>query len=198
MKELKLEELMRYVLAGAIGLVALLIGFCDVAKPMARVSGVTQASLLLLVALAFGSIVYAVHRSLLYPVLYHLGLLVLIAARVYALDVRLFWLFLPARLELSLDFLRWKRAAACHYAHPRIAEWGAQVHFLYCSGWTIFLIQWLGYRFGLQPTGSRVTLFWIASWLIAIGFLGYCRLLYFDSQLALREVPELAPQKNGW
>jgi hypothetical protein len=196
MQQLKLEELMRYVLAGAVGLVALLLGFCDVPKVVGTVAGVTQASLLLFVALALGSIAYAVHRSLIYPMLYHLGLLVLVAFRVYALDPRLFWLFAPARLELSLDFLRWKRSED-HYAQPRIAEWAAQVHFLYCSGWTTFFILWLGSRLGLRSAPARPLLFWIACGMVVVGFISNCRLLYFDSQLALREAPELAPKKNA-
>jgi len=140
--------------------------------------------------------VYALHRALLYPMLYHLGLLVLVAAGVYALDARLFWLIVPARLELSLDFLRWKRAKH-HYAQPRISEWAAQVHFLYCSGWASFLVLLLPAYFGLQPTPHRLFLFWIASSLPVAGFIGNCRLLYFDSQLALREAPGLAPKRKS-
>jgi hypothetical protein len=191
MQQLRLEELMRYVLAGAIGLVALVLGFLDISKPVGAVPGVTEVGLLLFVTLALGSVVYAVHRALLYPLLYHMALLVLVLCGVYALDVRLFLPFFPAPLEVKLDVLRWKRGRD-HYAQPRIAEWAAQVHFLYCSGWAMLSVLWLGLHLGLRPAPARVTLLWIAGSVLAIGFVSNCRLLYFDSLTARHEAPELA------
>ncbi len=195
MQQLRLEELMRYVLAGAVGLVALLLSFRDLAAPIAAAPGITQASLLVFIALALGSLVYAAHRAFLYPLLYRLALLLLVALRVYRSDARLFLPLVPAPLEVDLDTLRWKRTKDDHYAQPRLAEWGAQVHFLYCSSWAVLLMLWLGDRFGQVPTAAKPLLLRGAWLVLFVGFLSNCRLVYFDSRLALRDNPNLAPVK---
>lgn len=196
MQQLRLEELMRYALAGAVGLVALLLSFHDLAKLLGAVPGITQASFLVFFALALGSLIYAVHRSFLYPILYRFVLLLLAAFRVHKLDARLLLPLVPAPLEVSLDTLRWKRAKDDDYAQPRLAEWGAQVHFLYCSGWAVLLMLWFGGRFGLAPTVAKPILGRGAWLVVLLGFLSNCRLAYYDSLLALRDKPNLAQLKS--
>jgi len=53
MQQLKLEELMRYVLAGAVGLVLLMLGFQIDPKSIAQVPGLLQAGLVLFITLAW-------------------------------------------------------------------------------------------------------------------------------------------------
>ncbi len=191
MQQLRFEELLRYGFAGAIGLIALVLGFSGFAKIAADIPAITQASVLVGAAFALDTLVYAIHRAFLYPLIYRLVLGLLVICRVYCFDKRLLLLLSPVPLEVELDFLRWKRTKEEDYAQPRLTEWGAQVHFLYCSSWTVFLVLWIGTRIGLAPTVSEPTL-WRVAWLIVgAAFISNCRLAYYDSRLACRDRPDL-------
>jgi len=190
--QLKLEELLRYGVAGAVGLLAFVLcfsGWVDLAK---TVPAVTQASVLVGVAFALGTLLYAIHRAFLYPLIYRLVLGVLVAFQVYNFDKRLLVPFLPSLLEVRVDLLRWKRAKDEDYAQPRLAEWGAQVHFLYCSSWAVLLALELGKQIPKLTLTCSEPEFWWGAWVvIAAAFISNCRLAYYDSLLARRDAPDL-------
>ena len=190
--QLKLEELLRYGFAGAIGLLAFVLCFCGWVDLAKSVPAITQGSVLVGVALAIGTLLYAIHRAFLYQIIYRLVLGVLVAFRVNYFDKRLFLLFVPSPLEVRLDFLRWKRAKDQDYAQPRLAEWGAQIHFLYCSSWAVLLALELGkHTPKLAATSYEPEFCWGAWAIVAAAFISNCRLAYYDFCLALRDAPNL-------
>lgn len=195
--QLKLEELLRYGFAGAIGLLAFLLcfsGWLDLAK---TVPAITQASVLVGVAFAVGTLLYAVHRAFVYQIIYRFVLGVLAAFRVCYFDKRLFLPFVPSPLEVRLDLLRWKRAKDKDYAQPRLAEWGAQIHFLYCSSWAVLLALELGTQILKLAPASYEPGFRRGAWVVvAAAFISNCRLAYYDFLLASRDAPDLAETPN--
>jgi len=195
--QLKLEELLRYSFAGAIGLFALVLCFGGLAALATTEPEITQASILDGVALALGALIYTAHRAVVYPLIYRLILVVLGLCSVYRFDKFLLVPFVPRPLEVRLDFLRWKRAKDENYAQPRLAEWGAQVHFLYCSSWAVLLALEFGKHITtLAPTSSEPKVWWGAWLIVAAAFISNCRLAYYDSCLALRDAPDLRPRQT--
>lgn len=197
MQQFKLEELLRYGFAGAVGLTTLLLAFSGLSAYAANVPAVTQTSVLVAAAFSLGTLVYAVHRAFLYPLIYRIVLVLLAICGVYRFDKRFFLLLSPVPLEVQLDFLRWKRTKEDDYAQPRLGEWGAQVHFLYCSSWAVILVLYLGGCIPLTPTSSNHVLWRGSELILAAAFVSNCRLAYYDSCLARRDRPELGrPSKN--
>jgi len=182
LKELKLQELLRYALSGGVGLAAFAAAFPSVRLKIAGLEKLAEAALILGVALVLGSFIYSIHRALVYPLLYRFCLIVLVAFHVHRFETRLLLPYIPAPLEVRLDFSRWKREA--HWATSGISEWGAQIHFLYCSAWSILAMVGLGKLLGsADPRFAKLTLV-VALVSVGAAFLSNCRLAYYDSLVA--------------
>jgi hypothetical protein len=198
MQHLKLEELLRYGLAGGVGLLAIVLSFHLPAS--LTDAGFGQASILVAAAMTIGAVTYVVHRALLYPILGKGILCILCASGTLEFDWTTDWKlilpYVPSRLEVRLDFIRWKRFEEKHFAQPALSHWGAQVHFLYCTSWTMLLALWIGSTRGLKPTPLRSVLFWSAG-IIAFGaFISNLRLAYYDALLATNDDLAAAPETD--
>lgn len=192
MQQLNIEELLRYGIAGVFAFMAPLIMFQSFKLPLSTTS-VGPAGILAAVALAIGALVYAFHRAILYPLLYRLVVCVLCVFRVYRFDNLMLFPLLPTNLDLSLDFLRWKRAKEENFAQSSLSHWGAQVHFLYCSSWSVLFVRWFGIHLGLRVTDAEPFVLWGAVTVAAAAFASNCRLAYYEARLVLVEHPELRP-----
>jgi hypothetical protein len=67
MKELGLQELLRYALSGGVGIGALRLMYPESACLIRRVQGTGEVTLVLGAILVFGSLVYNIHRAVLFP-----------------------------------------------------------------------------------------------------------------------------------
>jgi hypothetical protein len=67
MKELGLQELLRYALSGGIGIASLLLMYPTVACSIGHIEGAGEVTLILSAILVVGTLVYNIHRALLYP-----------------------------------------------------------------------------------------------------------------------------------
>lgn len=174
MKELGLQELLRYALSGGIGIAVLLLTYPKAACSVGHMEGAKEATLILGSILLVGTLIYNFHRALLFPVLLRfIGL--------WILDWKYSWrLFIlpwqPSDAELDVDHWRWRvdeKARRCW------DEWGAQTHFLYCAAWTILVALILGDYVWGPPNSRAWHIFWYLFGLALIaGMVNNYRLLY--------------------
>lgn len=129
MQTLNLNDLLRYGFAGGAFLILTMAGFCS-PRDVLRNGEATAflAATILGVGLTVGSILYALHRAVPFPLLY----------KAFAK--------LAGRGEstLELDIQRWRHLAAEGSLQSHMSDWGAQVHFLYCISWAGFSSLLLG------------------------------------------------------
>lgn len=137
MKELGLQELLRYALSGGIGIAALLLMYPSVACSIKGTegAGAGEVTLILGAILVAGTLVYNIHRALLFPPLFRfIGFLTLrpytnYSWKLWANPLRWWW---PSDAEMEADRWRWKLSEK---DRRRWDEWAAQTHFLYCAAW---------------------------------------------------------------
>ena len=67
MKELGLQELLRYALSGGVGIASLLLMYPNLAHLIGHIHNAGEVTLVLGAVLGLGTLVYNIHRALLYP-----------------------------------------------------------------------------------------------------------------------------------
>ncbi len=135
-----LDLLLRYVVSGG----AAILAFGAVQTPsfgflrVAGGAGGTEVSswLMLLYVVVVGPAIYAVHRSVLHPVVLACVLFFLKRRHAPALSVR--------ELDLRVAKMLATGRAETNQWIPTNDAWSAQIHFLYCASWGI------GFAFGLH------------------------------------------------
>lgn len=85
-------------------------------------TGFFDATVLVGLVMLIGSLIYTIHRAIVYPLLYRL-----VIFHVYGKEID------PHELEIS----HWKRTD--DPLQIRMKEWGSQTHFMYCSCWGIVI-----------------------------------------------------------
>jgi hypothetical protein len=179
LKDLKLEDLLRYGFSGGLLLIVVLLehpAWADVAKA----SGIGGTAILTALALLAGSLIYALHRAFAYRILLALVLLLLMCFRAYRWDVGVIKPLRPSETEMEIDRLRlhWRKDKDA--LDSITAEWGAQVHLLYCSGWAILLGVALSQLFKTcQSIISNQTYYLAAAILTLVAIWHNARLLWW-------------------
>ena len=179
MDRFSLDELLRHAYSGAIFLTTILFVY-PAAKDAAPLSLDTTAvvSIGLGAVLLMGTLVYVIHRALLYPLLYSIGL----------------WFVWgrgrPSMAEIDLD--RFARRNDDRSIQKYLGEWGSQVHFLYCATWSVLLGLAAGSMAGWELRAPAES--------YALGFGGFffvaaavhhARLLRYDRAVAVRASADL-------
>jgi hypothetical protein len=139
LKDLNLEELLRYGFSGGLLLVVLLLMHPSWRDDLAKANGIGGTAILMGVSLLAGSLIYALHRALAYRLLFTLVILFLILIRKHKWNHTIILPLCPSETELRIDRWRLRLKATKDFMDPFTAEWGAQVHLLYCSAWAILL-----------------------------------------------------------
>ncbi len=180
-EKLQLNQMLRYGLAGGMGLFCLVVTYPDTFKPM-MVKDSAWRDGVVLGALAFviGTVSYALLRALVYPVLFRVIIVILWLFR----RVRGCWGFLlpwPSKTEVRWDReLYYNRQA--DPARFSTVEWSDQVHFLCCSSLVCFVGINVGQFVGW--TADKVAyhaFFWLAMLAGIGGFVHNLRLMFHES-----------------
>lgn len=136
MKELHLNEVIRYGLAGAVGLLALVAICPEVRSLVSSDASFAEGALIAGISLTWGIVAYTLHRAVAYPILYRIVLIP------YLWQAGLRWRMLVPywswQEEVERDHRRWE---ASDTEKAALRDWAAQVHFLYCSAW-VLLSAW--------------------------------------------------------
>jgi hypothetical protein len=186
MKELGLQDLLRYVLSGGIGIASLLLMYPKAACFVDHMNDAREVEIVLGSALVVGSLIYSVHRPLVYPVFFRvIGLRTLpYTSRTW----RLINFWRPSQAEIDVDRWRW---ALKEESRRRWDEWGAQSHFLYCAAWAILLALVCGKCVGGTPNCHARCIFWFLFFVILVaGMVHNFRLLYSIAAEMNRSWPE--------
>lgn len=122
MNNLKIDEILRYALAGGIAMLAVWLGYREPAlwlneKREGALISLAFAALPILI----GALSYVLHRALIYHFIYRV--LAKLCGR-------------PGS-TLELDMARWKNQAKDGSLQSRMGEWAAQIHFLYAAAWAV-------------------------------------------------------------
>jgi len=140
MKELTINEFLRYGLAGGVGLLCSCLSYVqpllwiqqDHAGPLVLPATATLPFL-------FGALAYILYRAVFYPLLY----------RIVA------WSCCRRGKMIDLDIIRWENTNKVGAIQGRLQEWASQVHFLYCSFLAIVLIDCVSRILLFAPTCWR-------------------------------------------
>lgn len=169
MPNLTLNELLRYGFAGAMFFLVGAVAFEEPWKWFSSNEDIAGAIATLAVAagLTVGATVYAIHRAVIYPVLY--GTFARLTKR--------------GKTTLELDILRWQHAAKKDALQPRMADWAAQVHFLYCLAWSSVAALGLGgqWQWMKQPVYSGLV--WLCAALALCAMVHHFRHLLWEKRV---------------
>ena len=150
MKDLDLYEVLRYALAGVVGLLGLVALCPDARSLFGTETSLSEAAFVGAIALTWGTVIYAIHRAAVYPLLYRVVLIP------YLWNAGLRWKLLVPYWswpeELARDRNRWGSADSPEKTGLR--EWAAQVHFLYCSALALLSARGLTFVFCCQHENS--------------------------------------------
>jgi hypothetical protein len=145
MKELGLQELLRYALSGGVGIASLLLMYPNLAHLIGHIHNAGEVTLVLGAVLGLGTLVYNIHRALLYPPFFRwLGLITISQDSRWERFIQFcqfWWWWRPSKDEIEFD--RW-RLELPDKDREHWAEWGAHVHSLYCAAWATAASFWLG------------------------------------------------------
>jgi hypothetical protein len=149
MKDLDLLQLLRYGFAGGIFLAALLlVHWSPEQVDPDRYFSAPLVAAAAFMSLAAGSTIYSLHRAVPYPILNWIVLKATHGATsAMELDIRR-WTYLEDKKQTLL---------------PRLVDWAAQVHFLYCASWALVLAVWTGRLIGLTPHKDAGRVVWVTS-----------------------------------
>ena len=197
MRSLRLEELLRYGLSGALFLVALLLRapFAQTA-PWVTTPGMGEVSEALALALLTGSLIYTFHRAVVFPwLLFPTALSLPALFGVYKFEKK-FWIpFRVSDAEKQLDHDRYALRDQKAVLFDVWSEWAAQVHFLYCSGQAILFALAIGHILG--GYNHRRLLLLLAISLLAAGLAHHvaliCRAMTAWGKLTDERLSKLPP-----
>jgi uncharacterized membrane protein YgdD (TMEM256/DUF423 family) len=183
LQQLRLEELLRYAFSGALGMIAVFLTHPTL-QVFSSSRSIAEATLVIGLVLLAGSLIYTLHRAVVYPILYRTALLILAACRAFPFSWELLVPYRQARIELEMDLWRLKLRREEDAMHGQLAEWGAQVHFLYCSALAILLALYLS-RFvpGPPDAGATRILVWFSALLTGSAMVHHLRLIYMISRV---------------
>jgi len=180
MKELGLQELLRYALSGGVGIASLLLMYPN-AWQIGHLEDAGEVTLILGAVLVLGTSVYNIHRALLFPPFFRAIGLITISTdsrrRRFIEFCQCWWWWRPSKDEIAVDCWRWK----CHKTErSRLDEWAAQTHFLYCAAWAILAAFLFGYGLAWPPNCRvRHILEFVFCASLASGMVDHYRLLYY-------------------
>ena len=138
MKELGFQELLRYAFSGGISIASLLLTYPKITCLVGHIEGTREVTLILGAILLMGTLIYNLHRALLFPILFRVIAWIMLREKFKWSLLIPYW---PSEAEIELDRWRW---GLSDKARGPWDEWGAQVHFLYCAAWAILLTLTLG------------------------------------------------------
>ena len=126
MKDLSLNDMLRYALAGGIAVVFACVSYD---QPACWLTQKYEGTLVAIVAAALpfllGAVAYVFNRAA--PLLPFYRVLCTLHGRKDSLR--------------DIDIIRWKNQGKKGAIQPRLSEWAAQIHFLYSSFWAAVLVE---------------------------------------------------------
>lgn len=186
MHEFRLSDALRYGLPGGLFLLIAALTYPDISRTVAQDGGLLEATVLAGASLVVGTVIQTLHRAVFYPIVYRFLLVKYVDGRRPNLE-DIGSCYTPCQTELRVIEARWRFTAKGGkepIAH-RLADWGAQVHFLFASAWAVMGGAVLPTFAGWTPEVRICALSLIIAVLLVIGALIHDRrLMFVDGRLA--------------
>jgi hypothetical protein len=182
MDKFSLDELLRYFLAGGLSFATMLLAYEFNQGPELAESSIAITSVAVVL---LGSLIYVLHRAIIYPLLYrYLGW-------PFRRQWPRCWAWLPYlcdQNDVEIDKERWSRRNHPQSVRGNLAEWGSQVHYLYCATWAVTIGLVAGEQFATAVRSkAQIAFWWLAGILLAAAIIHHLRFLYFDSRVSALE-----------
>lgn len=146
MQPLRIEDLLRYTFSGGLFVLTLILVHPIWWNKIPTIQGVGDATVMIGLVLLAGSLIYTLHRALTYPFLFFPATLCFACIfRAFPFEAAICIPFQTSTLELDFDRWRYRLRREQDPLNVVLADWGAQVHFLYCSGLAIVSALLLGW-----------------------------------------------------
>ncbi len=174
-----INQFLRFLLSGGWAITCYLFINPNDLKKVLEGNGVD----LIILALVIGSMIYIIHRAVIYPNIFKFLRFVLWVCKRRKWEWGYIIPFFPTNREIREDFIRWaERQKKNSVSSKNIIEWGSQVHFLFCSAWVCLLVIFLSKELGgcMSQTHRIVYIegsFWI---LLISGLINNLRLILYD------------------
>jgi hypothetical protein len=176
--QLNYNEYLRYTFSGGIGVISYLYLNPNCFDNLFDSAGIKDSLFLILLSLVLGSLVYAIHRAILFPICSKVVLLILSAYRHVNFDKGLLWPFTSSKLEIEMSFRRWHQRDNPKSFSKNLLDWSAQIHFLYCSVWVLLVAK------VLSPNTENTTItFFTIGCLFLITIINHYSSFLFDIKL---------------
>lgn len=136
MHEFRLSDALRYGLPGGLFLLVAALTYPDIRRTVGAGGGLLEATVLAGASLLIGTVIQTLHRAFVYPFIYRIFLVLYVDGRRPDFnDLRS--CYTPCETELKVLEARWRFTATNDRIADRLADWGAQVHFLYGTAWAV-------------------------------------------------------------
>jgi hypothetical protein len=145
---------MRHGFSGGLFLIVLLLEDPCRNVYLHKLGEISTTAVLVGVALLVGTLIYTFHRALIYRLIFAIAQTILTKSlqkyfRASQFRWSIWWPpFLSSPMQEKIDYWRLAlRARSVPKEDPVVRftdEWGAQVHFLYCSAWAIIIAMFFG------------------------------------------------------
>ncbi len=195
MQSLRIEELLRYAFSGALFFLALTLTHKPGWEKVSEARGLGDATIIVGIVMVAGTLIYTSHRALAYPLLlFPLALSAASLLRYVPFEAAMWIPLKPSQFETALDVWRYRLRRSNESLFAMMADWGAQVHFLYCAGWAILLARLYGSVLAVpaSPLAERVALR-TAVFLFVAGVVHHVRLIVMI-QGYRQAFPEVQPE----
>lgn len=179
MPKLNYNEYLKYVLSGGVGIISYYFLSPSNAQYFFQENELMKNSITsILFSLIIGSFIYGIHRSILYPVIYKIILILLIVFKKITTRVSCLQLITTFKEEKKQDFRRWKQRKKDLSISHDLIDWAAQIHFLYCCVWAMLGAFLFAYPGIYKTIESNWIIFTILLFFVA-GF-SHFRFLVYD------------------
>ena len=149
MKELKLSQILRYILSGGFFLLSTYLSHLNKLPEKTFISGLGGATFVFGLALLCGSLIYILHRATFYIWVYR-RMRKFVSRK--AVKRKIAKSEAKNKSEIDWDFTRWEHRMHDNSPIKYMSEWADQVHFLYTS----FIAVFSGVIFGIAlPDGTN-------------------------------------------
>lgn len=186
MKDFSLGEWLRYGFAGAIALLTALLRYPEASTFLTSKTALLQSLLVIGLVLLIGSLIYVIHRAILYPIFYRIGSVIFFYKK-SELRKRLLIPWWVDQKQADLDIERWKRLNNETSIQKYLSEWASQIHYLYSVTWAIILGIIFGSFVGWEVDENSQTnsYYWYAAIIIfVISIVHHARYLYYEKRLS--------------
>jgi hypothetical protein len=136
---LNIQDYIRFAFSGGWFLLStIILNYKNINIPQ-DIGSISFGISILLFCMLIGTLIYSIHRSILFPNLYKVMQILFSIEKKIVFDNKSILPFFPSNQEKQFDIRRWKSRKNENSNIGKLTEWSSQIHFLYCTTWSLFI-----------------------------------------------------------